>query len=86
MSLRNDNGSIAEWPGTKGNPMDPFSGMGPPSLTGGAGGDAGPSSAGSTSTMGSPFIFQPGGSSAERVASWIVPGVIALAAIWLLKK
>lgn len=97
MSLFNDNGTVAEFPtgdvptgdvpiGPGGNFVDPFAAMGAPSFTGGAGGNAGPSRAQSDGYMASPFIFQPGGSTAERVASWIVPALLAGAVLWLTIK
>jgi hypothetical protein len=66
-----------------GGSMDPFAAMGPPSFRGGS---AGPAMSSSNSTMASSFIFQPGGSTAEKVAAWIVPALIAGAALWLLKR
>lgn len=66
-----------------GGNVDPFAAMGPPSFRGGS---AGPSTAYAPATMANSFIFQPGGTTADRVASWIVPALIAGAALWLLKR
>lgn len=64
--------------------LDPFLSMGPASFQGGTpGGSAGPSSAYAPASMSNSFIFQPGGSAADRAASWIVPGLLAGVIVWI---